>query len=157
LGDRVVDAVALDLYAGTGAMGLESLSRGSRAAVFVDAGSEAVRLIKRNLDLCGFSGSAKVIRRDLLKSPSFLLKIMPQTGFDLIFVDPPYRREISVKTLKYLGRLNLLSKDGLLVTEEASDVEVPEEIGGLKQIDRRVYGDTAVCFYRNNIDEKQHE
>ncbi len=157
LGDSVADAVTLDLFAGTGALGLEALSRGSDRAVFVDTSSDAIRLVKKNLDLCGFSSRATVLRRDLLKGPSFLRKIMPVAGFDLIFVDPPYRRGISVKIIRYLGKFNLLSKDGLLVSEEASDVELPDEIDGLQKIDRRVYGDTAICFYRNNIDEKQHE
>ena len=158
LGDSVVDADILDLFAGTGAMGLESLSRGSSKAVFVDASPNAIRLIKKNLDICGFSSTSKVIKRDLLKSPSFLKKMMPVSGFDLVFVDPPYRLGISIKTLKYLGKLDLLSKDGLLVVEEASEVELPDDIAGLEKIDRRVYGgDTSICFYRNNTEETPHE
>ncbi|MEN8134181.1 MAG: 16S rRNA (guanine(966)-N(2))-methyltransferase RsmD [Thermodesulfobacteriota bacterium] len=157
LADSVADAVTLDLFAGTGALGLEALSRGGSRAVFVDTSSDAIRLVKKNLDICGFSNRATVLRRDLLKGPSFLRKIMPVAGFDLIFVDPPYRRGISVKILRYLGKFDLLSKDGLLVAEEASDIELPDEINGLQMSDRRVYGDTAICFYRNNVDEKQHE
>ena len=157
LADSVVDAVTLDLFAGTGALGLEALSRGSSRAVFVDTSPDAIRLINRNLDLCGFLDSSSVIRRDLLKNPSFLRKIMPSGGFDLIFVDPPYRRKISLKILKYLGRFDLLNKDGLLVAEEAADIELPDDIVGLQMIDRRVYGDTSICFYRHNMDEKQHE
>lgn len=157
LADSVVDAVILDLFAGTGALGLEALSRGGSRAVFVDTSSDAIRLVKRNLDICGFSNRATVLRRDLLKGPSFLRKIMPAGGFDLIFVDPPYRRGISVKILRYLGKFDLLSKGGLLVVEEASDIELPDEVDGLQKSDRRVYGDTAICFYLNTVDEKQHE
>lgn len=157
LADSVANGVVLDLFAGTGALGLEALSRGSSRAVFVDTSQDAIRLVKRNLDVCGFSDRATVLRRDLLKGPSFLRKIMPVSGFDLIFVDPPYRRGISVRILRYLGKSGLLSKDGLLVAEEAADVELPDDIDGLQQSDRRVYGDTAICFYRNNLDGNHHE
>lgn len=156
LGDRVAAAATLDLFAGTGALGLEALSRGCSRAVFVDTSPDAIRLIKKNLDICGFSDRANVIRRDLLKSLSFLPKIRPASGFDLIFIDPPYRRAISAKILKYLGGLALLNEDGILVMEEACEVELPENIAGLRKFDRRRYGDTAIFFYRNNREEKQH-
>ncbi|MCK4839586.1 MAG: 16S rRNA (guanine(966)-N(2))-methyltransferase RsmD [Desulfobulbaceae bacterium] len=157
LGDRGAGDVTLDLFAGTGALGLEALSRGCQRAVFVDTSSDAIRLVKKNLDICGFSNRATILRRDLLKAPSFLRKIMPGGGFDLIFVDPPYRRGLSVEIIRYIGKFGLLSKDGLLVAEEASDIELPDDIDCLQKSDRRVYGDTAICFYRNNVDEKQHE
>ena len=157
LGDSVVEAVTLDLFAGTGALGLEALSRGSSRAVFVDTSQDAIQLVKRNLDVCGFSDRATVLRRDLLKGPSFLRKIMPVGGFDLIFVDPPYRRGISVKIIRDLGKFDLLSKDGLLVAEEAADIELPDDVDGLQKSDRRVYGDTVICFYRNNAGGKQYE
>lgn len=157
LGDLVVDAVTLDLFAGTGALGLESLSRGSKRAVFVDVSQDSSRLIKKNLEICGFSERSNVLKRDLLKSPSFLRKIMPPNGFDLIFLDPPYRRGISKKILKYTGSFGLLAKNGLLVVEEGSDIELPDDIAGLNKIDRRIYGDTAIFFYRHNIEEKLYE
>jgi 16S rRNA (guanine966-N2)-methyltransferase len=157
LGDRVAAAATLDLFAGTGALGLEALSRGCGRAMFVDTSPDAIRLIKKNLEVCGFSDRATVIRRDLLQNPSFLLKIMPAAGFDLIFIDPPYRRTISAKILKYLGGSPLLSEAGIVVVEEAADVALPANIAGLQGFDRRLYGDTAIFFYRHNQEENQHE
>lgn len=157
LADAATGGVTLDLFAGTGALGIEALSRGSSRAVFVDTSQDAIQLVKRNLDVCGLSDRATVLRRDLMKGPSFLRKIMPVGGFDLVFVDPPYRRGISVKILRYLGKYQLLSKDGLLVAEEAADIELPDDVEGLQQSDRRVYGDTAICFYRNNPNGDHHE
>lgn len=152
-----MDAATLDLFAGTGALGLEALSRGSGKVVFVDANNHAIRLIKRNIDICGFSSRAHVVRHDLLKSFSFLKKIMPVGGFDLVFIDPPYRLGIALKTLKCLGELALLGKDGLIIVEEAAGVELPAELAVLRKIDSRIYGETSICFYRNTTGEKQHE
>jgi len=154
---RFVNGTVLDLFAGTGALGLEALSRGSDRAIFVDFNSAASRLIKKNLEACGFSDRAKLLKRDLLKNLSFLRKIRPVEGFRLIFVDPPYRRKISGKIIKQLGELAILSDDGLLVVEEASEVELPDEAGALRMIDHRVYGDTAIFFYENAKVEKEHE
>ncbi|MCA1766246.1 MAG: 16S rRNA (guanine(966)-N(2))-methyltransferase RsmD [Desulfobulbaceae bacterium] len=149
LGDRVKGAEVLDLFAGTGALGLEALSRGSSGAVFVDAASDAIRLIKKNLELCTFANRARVVRRDLLKGLAFLGRLKPLEGFELIFVDPPYRRGISTRIIKNLGKSALLGKNGLLIVEEGADIELPEAVAGLRMIDRRLYGDTAVYLYEN--------
>ena len=147
IGDRVFEVNVLDLFAGTGAIGIEALSRGCNNVVFVDKSPDAVKLINRNLDKCGFSDKATVFRRDLLKSPSFLTKCCPVLGFGLIFADPPYRKGYSARFLEIIMRLNLLNSNGLLVIEDAKDVELPEKEGFLSLADRRKYGDTNVCIY----------
>lgn len=157
LGSRVVGAVTLDLFAGTGALGLEALSRGSKEVVFVDASHKSVQLISRNLELCGFSDRSTVIQRDLLKSPSFLLTVKPGAGFDIIFADPPYRGGISEKTIAAIGRLKLLNDNGLLIVEEASEVTLGDRINGLGQVDCRKYGATKVYFYCLGKDENLNE
>ncbi len=154
MGDRVKGAEVLDLFAGTGALGLEALSRGSKRAVFVDAASDALRLIKKNLELCTFADRARVVRRDLLKGLAFMGRLTPLNGFELIFVDPPYRREISTRIIKNLGKSALLGKNGLLIVEEGRDIELPETVAGLRMIDRRHYGDTAVYLYENLSDRE---
>src|SRR5210317_1413655 len=92
IGEEIRDAVVLDLFAGTGALGLEALSRSARRAVFVDSSSQAVRLINKNIDLCGFSDRTLVLKRDLSKGLYFLEKQLPESEFSIIFVDPPYRK-----------------------------------------------------------------
>jgi len=146
--DRLSAANVLDLFAGTGALGIEALSRGCNHVVFVDKSSEAVKLINRNLNKCGFSNKATVFRRDLLKSPSFLTKCSPDLGFGLIFADPPYRKAYSTRSLDIIANLDLLNSNGLLVIEEAKDVELPGKEGFLSLADHRKYGDTNVCIYK---------
>jgi 16S rRNA (guanine966-N2)-methyltransferase len=148
IGEAVIDADVLDLFAGTGALGMEALSRGGRSSIFVDNSQKAIKLIKKNLDCCGFSTQSTIYCRDLLRSSSFLKKITPLEGFDLVFVDPPYRREIAAKTLEQIASHDILAENGLLVVEEDSGVDLPGNSKGLKLTDRRTYGDTAVSFYR---------
>ena len=85
IGKEVEDAVVLDLFAGTGALGLEALSRGAQSAAFVDKSSQSTDLIKKNIELCGFSDKSFVIKRDLAKSLSFLEKHAPNREFSIIF------------------------------------------------------------------------
>ena len=147
INNRFDNADVLDLYAGTGAMGIEALSRGCPSAVFVDKSSDAVRLIKRNLDKCGFSNKSEVYKHDLLKSPFFLKMNRPENGFGLIIADPPYRKGYLTKSLEIIDRFDLLGINGLLVFEEAKEVELPDVVGSLSLTDRRRYGDTAVAIY----------
>ena len=141
----------LDLYAGTGALGIEALSRGCSKAVFVDKGPDAVRLIRRNLEKCGFADRAAVFRYDLAKRLFFLKKLRPESGFGLVFCDPPYRQGHSLKSLEIINRFDLLSNSGLLIIEEAKDVQLPEVSGSLDLVDRRIYGETAVCIFSKGI------
>lgn len=157
LGDRVGGASVLDLFAGTGALGLEALSRGADSVLFVDAGHAAARLIRKNLDLCSFSDRARLVKSDLCKGLAFLGKLTPSGGFTLVFVDPPYRRGIAARIVKQLGKSTLLSENGLLIVEEAAGTELPADVGGLRMIDRRLYGDTAIYLYENLPDREAHE
>lgn len=148
LAGRPVAALILDLFAGTGALGLEGLSRGGAAAVFVDLGVEALALLRKNIELCGFADRTTIIRRDLTRSPFFLKELRPARGFDLIFLDPPYRRELAARLLAELAGIEILAPDGLVVAEEAAEVVLPESWPGLQLDDHRVYGDTGIWFYR---------
>lgn len=143
----------LDLYAGTGALGLEALSRGADLAVFVDNGNAAIELVKKNVELCGFSERSIIIRRDLTRGLSFLQELSPTRAFDLIFLDPPYRQGLVALFLSGLVELQLLAPDGLVVAEEGAEVELTEVYPGFELADRRRYGDTAIWFYRHNQEE----
>ncbi|NTV13386.1 MAG: 16S rRNA (guanine(966)-N(2))-methyltransferase RsmD [Desulfobulbaceae bacterium] len=153
LGIRVKSARVLDLYAGTGALGLEALSRGADSVVFVDRGDTAINLIKKNVDLCNVSDRSIVIRRDLTRGLQFLMTLRPSTGFDLIFLDPPYRCNLVTQFLNTLSDLELLAADSLVVAEEAAAVELPQIFPGLVLADRRHYGDTGIWFYRPNPED----
>lgn len=153
MGQRIRGARVLDLYAGTGALGLEALSRGADLAVFVDNGDVAIELLNKNVELCGFSERSAIIRRDLTRGLSFLPDLSPAGGFDLIFLDPPYRLGLVAQVLNGLVALQLLTPDGLVVAEEGAEVELAELYPGLRLADRRRYGDTGIWFYQLNSED----
>ena len=153
LGHRIRGARVLDLYAGTGALGLEALSRGADLAVFVDNGVAAIELVNKNVELCGFSESSAIIRRDLTRGLSFLRELSPVGGFDLIFLDPPYRLGLVAQFLNGLADFQLLALDGLVVAEEGGEVELAEVYPGLSLADHRHYGDTGIWLYQHNPED----
>lgn len=136
-------ARVLDLFAGTGAMGLEAISRGARFCQFVDDSAEARGLIRRNADALGVIGLAKIWRRDATN----LGPCAPQPGFDLVFADPPYGKGLGEKALTSLVSGEWLNPGAIVVLEEAAKAVVPA-IEGLSLIDERTYGDTVIRFFR---------
>ena len=140
LAARIEDAAVADLFAGTGALGIEALSRGARRAVFVESYRQAARAIVQSLARAGLAGSGSVVRGAL---PGALGSL--EGPYDLIFLDPPYDSEEAVPTLGALAPL--LAPGGLVVYEHRSRYNPPERPLGLEQTDRRVYGDTAVAFF----------
>jgi 16S rRNA (guanine966-N2)-methyltransferase len=160
IGQEIKDATVLDLYAGTGAFGLEALSRTAQRAVFVDNNPQAVKLIEKNIDLCGFSDRTLVLKRDLSKGLYFLEKQLPEIRFSIIFIDPPYGKRsiifidppygkrLSATMLHEIEKINLLSSDVLVVVEEDTLAELPSKVTELRLVDQRRYGDTGFWFYR---------
>lgn len=148
IGQEVKGATVLDLYAGTGALGLEALSRSAKQAVFVDNNPQAVQLIEKNIELCGFSDRSLILKRDLSKGLYFLAKQLPETKFSVIFIDPPYRKGLSSTMLHEIGKTNLLSLDVLVVAEEDALSELPSKVTDLWLVDQRRYGEIGLWFYR---------
>lgn len=140
---EIAGARVLDLFAGTGALGLEALSRGARFCQFVDESAEARGLIRRNADALGVIGLAKIWRRDAAN----LGPCAPQSPFGLVFVDPPYNRGLGEKALASLVEGGWLSPGAVVVLEEAEKAAI-SEVPGLLLIDQRSYGDTQVRFLR---------
>jgi len=135
----------LDLFAGTGAMGLEALSRGAGYVVMVDQHPGAVKLINRNLAACGNPQHAKLFRLDLRRG----LKGLIRRGyrFDLVFLDPPYGRGLSQRCLEQLGKGTLLNATATVVSEHATEDNLTSTYGCLQRQSMRSYGSTAVSFY----------
>ena len=140
-GDPVPGARVLDLFAGTGALGLEALSRGAAGAVFVDDGAPARALIRENVSLCHAQGSARVWRRDATR-----LGEVQGAPFDLVFLDPPYGRGLGERALAAAAQGGWLAPGALVVWEEAAPQEPPARF--VLQ-DRRRYGDTHVTLLRH--------
>ena len=140
-GDPVTDARVLDLFAGTGALGLEALSRGAAFALFVDDGAEARALIRENVATLGLGGVTRIFRRDATK----LGAAHPVEPFSLVFLDPPYGRGLAGQALMSARAGGWLAADALIVVEEAADAAftAPE---GFTGIERRRYDDTELVF-----------
>ena len=136
-------ARVLDLFAGTGAMGLEAISRGARFCQFVEESAEARGLVRKNADALGVIGLAKIWRRDAAD----LGPCSPQPAFDLVFADPPYGKGLGERALASLVSGKWLNPGAIVVLEEAQKAEV-SAIDGLTLIDERDYGDTKIRFYR---------
>ena len=145
LSGRVAGAAVCDLYAGTGAFGIEALSRGARIAVFVDNHRSAIDLVHRNLDQCGVRGQARVIRWDIRRNLHCLKA--GTAGFDLVFLDPPYDRDLVAITLHHLLESNALDPAAWVVVEHAPRENIAFESPKLRIFDQRRYGKTLVSFF----------
>ena len=142
-GDPVADARVLDLFAGTGALGLEALSRGASNVVFVDTGAEARGLIRDHIEAFGAGGVAKLLRRDATSiGPAGTMGPV-----DLVFLDPPYGKGLGEQALVSVKAGGWLQPETVLVLEESADVAV-ELPAGFALDDRREYGAAAVHFLR---------
>jgi 16S rRNA (guanine966-N2)-methyltransferase len=140
IGDRIEGARVLDLYAGTGALGIEALSRGAASATFIEGEPQGCQAILQSLGRTGFSASGTVVRG---RVPAALSSV--SGPFDFIFMDPPYDAEDAEDTLT--AAATLLGPGGTIVYEHSSRYNPPERPGSLNLTDRRVYGDSAIAFY----------
>ncbi|SDO82155.1 16S rRNA (guanine(966)-N(2))-methyltransferase RsmD [Desulforhopalus singaporensis] len=153
IGSKIVGAAVLDLCSGTGAVGLEALSRNARSVIMIDHTSLALQLIKKNVLSCLKGahphGEVKVIKHDL--TLKFLKKVLPEDtthkGFDLIFADPPYGTGIGETVLDIVARENLLKPTGILILEERSGYSFPAPPEKLVFYDKRSYGEVGFFFY----------
>jgi 16S rRNA (guanine966-N2)-methyltransferase len=145
LRDRIVGVSFVDLYAGTGTVGLEALSRGAGRAIFVEPGELRVRTIRRCVDDFGFQDRAVIIRG---KAREFLERASTAgEKFGIIFVDPPYDSDEIERVLPVIGEREVLEGDGVVVVEHFFKKEVPETAGKLKLTRSYRYGDTTLTFY----------
>ena len=142
-GDPVTDARVLDLFAGTGALGIEALSRGARFALFVEEAPEARALIRENVEALGLTGVTRIFRRDAAKLGD-ARQIEP---FNLVFCDPPYGRGLAERALASARAGNWLAPGALVVVEEETGAFVPPE--GFDEIERRAYDDTEFTILRH--------
>ena len=143
-GDPVAGARVLDLFAGTGALGLEALSRGAAFTLFVDDGAEARALIRGNVDALGLGGATKIYRRDATK----LGATGPNGVFSLAFLDPPYGRMLAEPALVSAREGGWLAPGAVVVVEEAADAHFVAP-AGFAELERRDYGDTRLIVLRN--------
>ena len=134
----------LDIFAGTGNLGIEALSRGAGYAVFIDSHRESAEVIRKNLELTRFTEQSKVVVQDAAGALKWLARGEPP--FHLILLDPPYHEGHTRNVLELLSTSPLIDQGTTVVAEFSSKEEVPRSFGRLQESERRIYGDTALSF-----------
>lgn len=146
IGPYFDDERVLDLFAGTGGLGIEALSRGAHHAVFIDSNSQSIDIIRRNLQSTRLEDRSEVYRNDARRA----LKLLERAGkpFDLIFLDPPYITKDCDEILMELASRGLVKHDALAVVEHHPDVGYRDDFEGFHRIRYAVYGEIALSIYR---------
>jgi 16S rRNA (guanine966-N2)-methyltransferase len=143
----VPDAVVLDLFSGTGALGIEALSRGAESAVFIDNSKEALSVIKNNIELCDLDKRARLIKWDIKRNLNCLKSTQP-SFFTLVFLDPPYNQSMIEPTLFNLDLSRSMKKEAVIVVEHAPFESIPREFAAFEVTGQRRYGKTLVSLLK---------
>jgi 16S rRNA (guanine(966)-N(2))-methyltransferase RsmD len=145
LGDRVQGARVLDLFAGTGAVGLEALARGASAATFVEADRRAIESLRANVADLGFTARVRVVAADAFPA----LRWLEAAGerYDCIFLDPPYAGDLAPRCIETLALGGLLGENALLISQTFHKTPLPERAGVLRRTWRRRYGESCLTLY----------
>ena len=138
----------LDLFAGSGALGIEALSRGMNQAVFVDRHFGAIKIIKQNIALIRAENKSHVLKMDANQAIDYLKN---DQAFDLILLDPPYATQEIEEQLEHLYQAKLIAEGAIIVCETDASIHLKEQIASLVQTKRVVYGHTAVTIYRHEV------
>lgn len=144
IGARVRGAVVLDLFAGTGALAIEALSRGAAAAVLIDHHRLSLNLIHRNLRACGLESRGRVVQWDITGNLNCLASQHPR--FNLVFMDPPYGRDLVAPALEHLQRSGALAPHARLMVEHGAQESLVDMPDDFALADQRRYGKTLVSF-----------
>jgi 16S rRNA (guanine966-N2)-methyltransferase len=146
LGASVEDSLFVDLYAGTGAIGIEAVSRGAREAIFIESHAASARLIRQNLEALDIRSGVEVIESDVVKG---LGKLAARHLLaDFIFIDPPYEGEEHPRVLEFLDESHLVAPYGLVIVEHSELMDLPERFVRLERSRLLEQGDAALSFYR---------
>ncbi len=142
LSNRVWEATFLDLYAGTGAIGIEALSRGAKFAAFVEKNKNHIQFLRKNIATCSFTDESTIFGMTV---NDFLERTFKR--FDLVFLDPPYKNNALEKVLIRLEEGDIMAPSGRLVVEHFHKQPLPQVIGGIRLLKEYRYGETILTFY----------
>ncbi|MGP1907372.1 16S rRNA (guanine(966)-N(2))-methyltransferase RsmD [Metabacillus sp. JX24] len=137
--------LAVDLFGGSGGLGIEALSRGMDTCIFVDREAKAVATIHKNLEACRFQGQAEVYRNDAERALKAMAK--RELSCELMFLDPPYKKQKLKALIELIDELNLVKTGGIIVAEHDHDVELPETIGSFVMTRKETYGISGVSIF----------
>jgi 16S rRNA (guanine966-N2)-methyltransferase len=145
LGRELAGAYVLDLFSGTGALGIEALSRGAQKAVFVDNSARSLAVLRKNLEHCALQHCSRLIQWDIARNLA-CLKAYPDT-FDMVFLDPPYNRGLVSMALQHLEASGCLAPEALLIAEHEAGMDLQISSTQFACIDHRRYGRTGLTFF----------
>ena len=145
LGDIRIEAKVLDLFAGSGGIGIEFLSRGAGECYFIDNSLSSIKTINENLYETNLNSKSYVYKNDVFKAIKILGK--KNIRFDYIFMDPPYEKGLVLETLKIVCENNILEDRGIIIAEHESKLMIDKSVFCLNEVDKRFYGDKAITFY----------
>ena len=148
------DGVICDLFSGTGALGLEALSRGASKCFFCDKDREALSIIRKNIRKCGAEEDSVVVQGDYMKCLHRLEDYKDEEPVDVFILDPPYMEGLYHKALTAIDLLDLLDDDGIIIVEHPKGMELSETFGRLAKYKERVYGKTQLTMYEKIVPEE---
>jgi len=151
LGDLVVDARFLDLFAGTGAVGIEALSRGARDVIFIEKHVRAMALIKKNLESLEIQNGVRLLTKDALRALEQFAGegVTSNSRVTIVFLDPPYaEKDQYSEILAFLGEGDLLARGAVVIAEHLRTLDLPETFAKLERVRVLRQGDAALTFYR---------
>ncbi len=151
IGQDLSQLRVMDLFAGSGILGIEALSRGAQYAVFIDNSRESLALAARNLEACDLGSKACLIRRDLLKGMPISHPCL-SSSFDLIFMDPPYQKGFITEMIRQLSETSILAPSCTLIAETSSREEECNGYGLIRMVNSKTYGDTRITIYHYEVD-----
>jgi 16S rRNA (guanine966-N2)-methyltransferase len=152
LGHHLAEEKVLDLFAGTGSLGIEALSRGAAWALFIDHSPKAIELIGKNLKLCDLETQGFALRKNLLKGFPRRHRLLEEK-VDLLFVDPPYGKSMLLPVLEELCHMQILGTPSTLVAQSEQRESLPARVRSLQMVKSRVYGETRITLYRHEGQE----
>ncbi|MEC1179467.1 16S rRNA (guanine(966)-N(2))-methyltransferase RsmD [Metasolibacillus meyeri] len=138
--------IALDLFAGSGGLGIEALSRGAEKAIFVEKDGRAFQVLQENIKKCRYEGVTELFRTDAVRAVKGLLK--REITLDYVFVDPPYHKQAYYDLVTQLVENDKVAKTGIIVCEHAKEVALPENYGAFQLTRQETYGAAIISIYR---------
>lgn len=146
INEYIMDSNVLDLFAGTGSLGIECLSRGAKKCVFSDKSRDSIKIVQKNVEKARFQSESQIIVSDY--KDTIALMGRKNEKFDVIFMDPPYYEGLFVDCIERIEKENILDEDGIIVVEHDKADTLPEKIGNIEMIKEKKYGITLLSFYK---------
>jgi 16S rRNA (guanine966-N2)-methyltransferase len=151
IGPYFTGGLGLDLFAGSGGLGIEALSRGFDGVIFVDRDGKAIQTIKENIATCGYEKQVEIYRNEANRALKAIKK--RELVFDVVFLDPPYKKQQLLDILSEIDKNKLIVNKGVIVCEHGHDVALPDQVGHLQVIKREQYGIIQITIYQNDLME----